>query len=135
MLQLLLTLQDQRCCRGHGPGMGRDVVCGREGGRSVTTLSYLRYGFPGFSPQFLRMFRFVAVEPSTAVTQSGHESLPAFWNKNTALPDTKCWPVRDPGLGNRLVDGAAGSRSLVHLSADRLFATGHPLATSDCLLG
>lgn len=110
------------------------VVRGKEGERYHIILPQ-SVRIPRFlSPITSTVVSFMVAGPSTAVTQPT-SSLPVAWHKTRPLPYTKGWPARDPGRGNRLADGAAGSRSLVHLSVDRLFATGHPLATSDCFLG
>jgi hypothetical protein len=100
------------------------VVCGKERGE-VNTLSYLSYGVPGFFPLLFLMLFVLWLLDQALPSHSLGTSLPVSWTKSTALPYTKGWPALDPGLGNRLADGAAGSRSLAHLSVDRLFATGH----------
>jgi hypothetical protein len=64
---------------------------------------------------------------SGRTAQPGRESAGFLASKIRPLPD--CFSdtkrgvglSRGPGPGNRLVDGAADSRSLVHLSADRSF--------------
>lgn len=64
---------------------------------------------------------------SGRTAQPGRESAGFLASKIRPLPDCFSDTKRGVGLsrglgsGNRLVDGAAGSRSLVHLSADRSF--------------